>query len=593
MNSSPRFAQPRRLGGTALGLLTLVIASAPVFGGGAGAAEIRQSLGSAEERAPQAPKAAELVASARLHLDLGAVPQVALAPVDTNALLAEDELRARTASDKRLRYGVGRAIKAELADGRWQELAGGARLWAVDVVSPGAVGLRLHLPVERFPAGAELAVYPAERDLTAAAGFGAGEDPNIAVFRSKEDLARRGFWTGTIAGDRARVELYLPASLVRRGASPPIAIDGVRHLYRDPVASSGQGLDKDAGPCHNDVTCFPAWANIAKASAGIGWISGADDLWCSATLIDAENHDKTPYLLTAHHCLATQSEAESLEVFWKYQTSTCGGAPPALTSVPRSAVTTLLKTGTTSDFTLLMIEGTLPSGLFWAGWTSASVANGTDSTAIHHPSGDFKRISFGDKAANPSCLGATLAAGSHVRVDWTDGPTEPGSSGSGIFRNDTQQLYGQLHCGPSACGNETFDSYGAFSSTHPNISTELSAGTDDSHENNDSCAAAKDLGFLPIFWPLRIVKSTDSDWYKATVSLLDSVTLTLAFEHDFGDIDVQAFTSCSGLVVTSSQSTSDSETITFTNLSAPTQTVFFHVYLYSDTRNSYNLFWQP
>jgi hypothetical protein len=52
-----------------------------------------------------------------------------------------------------------------------------------------------------------------------------------------------------------------------------------------------------------------------------------------------------------------------LEAFGLADTPVCFGLPPSLSSVPRSKNTTLLATGASSDFTLLMVEGTLPNGL--------------------------------------------------------------------------------------------------------------------------------------------------------------------------------------------------------------------------------------
>ena len=46
-------------------------------------------------------------------------------------------------------------------------------------------------------------------------------------------------------------------------------------------------------------------------------------------------------------------------------------------------------------------------------------------------------------------------------IDWDDGTTEPGSSGSPLFNQD-HQVIGQLHGGGAACGNSESDWYGKF-----------------------------------------------------------------------------------------------------------------------------------
>ena len=51
----------------------------------------------------------------------------------------------------------------------------------------------------------------------------------------------------------------------------------------------------------------------------------------------------------------------------------------------------------------------------------------------------------------------------HFSMSWQSGITEGGSSGSGIFLNDTQQLVGTLHGGSSSCDTPAGpDFYGRF-----------------------------------------------------------------------------------------------------------------------------------
>ena len=54
------------------------------------------------------------------------------------------------------------------------------------------------------------------------------------------------------------------------------------------------------------------------------------------------------------------------------------------------------------------------------------------------------------------------ALGSHIRVGWTEGTTEGGSSGSGLF-NANGELVGTLHGGGASCTTSTSpDWYGRF-----------------------------------------------------------------------------------------------------------------------------------
>jgi len=556
----------------------------------AAAGEAPQTFGLKDIRGSfKSGKPAPKTPSQRLGLDLATVPEVRLGAPSLDRIFAEDKAAGEVTGTKALRYGVGRDVELSAVDGNWYDLAGGAKLWVGDVASTDAIGLRLHLTGLRLPQGAEIAVY-APSELDARSRYlktGEVSDPAIDFYRPGPALkADRGVWTSTVLGDRARIEYFVPAGV--RGRELPFMVDRLQHLYRDPViAMTEAAWEKAAGPCHNDVTCFPEWGDVARAVAGIGSI-GRNAVFCSGQLITTQQRDFTPYFLTANHCLDSEGEAESVEVYWLYQTSTCGGNPPSLSSVQRSRGTTLVSTNNTSDYTLLLIEGTLPPGLFWAGWNSAKANDGLPVTAIHHPAGDYKRISFGNKSSGThfSCGGLATDA-NHVKVEWSDAPTEPGSSGSGIFRNDTQQLLGQLHCGPSSCSDESSDSYGAFFLTYPRIKSFLKGGSDDKSEQNDTCAKARLA--KPGVLSNRIVKVTDQDWYKINVPAGKTVTVDASFASGNGDIDLKAFSTCKSGALVAAEGDGDVETIEVTNTGRKPAFIYVQVYLFNDVRNNYDL----
>ncbi len=569
-----------RNGGRA-GRLALGLALVATFGfGGPGqAAEteawVPQTFGLEDKRGAFFPeKSVRPTPSESFGVALDVVPQIALPEVDTKALLRQDEEKARVSGEKVLRFGVGRNVQAGIQDGNWYRLANGGSLWVLDVVSSGALGVRLHFKDFQLPNGAQLAVYsPSALDDAGIKALEPG-DRRMALYEASHP--RRDFWSPTVHGERARVELYLPQGVTAEAL--PFAVDRLQHIYLDPVEKV---TGKIAGSCHNDVSCHPDWAGVALSVAGIG-VAGFDSLFCTGQLINNFSQDFTPYFLTANHCLSESFEAQDSEIFWGYQTATCGGGQPSLSSVPTSVGTTLVSTNPASDYTLLLIEGTLPNGLFWAGWTGGTIDNGTPSTAIHHPSGDFKRISFGNKNGSSGCGGGS----GHVQIGWTDAPTEPGSSGSGIFRNDTQQLYGQLHCGPSACGNETNDDYGAFSSTFSRIQAPMNGGSDDNSEPNDSCGAPRvaKKGTLTG----RLVKYADTDWYRIKVPKNKTLKVTLTFTHGNGDIDAKLYKTCGQNPVAEVNSATNTEVLSYKNTGAPANFTW-QVFLFSDTRNGYTM----
>lgn len=541
-------------------------------------------------RPEKALKPAIPTPSERLGVELGAVPSVRLAPLDRDSLLEQDAVRGRIGAVKALRYGVGREVAVTNVDGQWYDLAGGARLWAAEIVSTDALGVRLRFKDLRLPQGAELAVYsPSASDpengliKTGSPRF----DPERYVERYEASSPRQGeVWTGTFVGDRVRIEYLAPA-----GSSQdlPFAVDNLQHLYLDPVDKVARGLvgDKVAGSCHNDVSCFPEWADLAHAVSGIGFIGGSDSLFCTGQLLNSQKPDFTPYWLTANHCLESGGEASSAEFYWFYQTSSCNGTPPSIGNSPRSLGASLLSTNPSSDYTLLMVNGALPDGVFWSGWTAANIPDGAPIVAIHHPAGDYKRISFGEKGESSACLSSRPGVNT-TRINWTDGPTEPGSSGSGVFLQNTGQLFGQLFFGPSACGNESFDCYGTFSATYTKVKNFLQkGGSDDNSEQNDTCARAKNTRAGTLNG--RVVKVLDSDWYKITVPKGKTLTVRAEFSNGNGDIDLAGYAACNKDAVATSTGTGDEEVLQVQNVGNKNAIFFVNAFLDSDTRNEYNL----
>jgi len=84
---------------------------------------------------------------------------------------------------------------------------------------------------------------------------------------------------------------------------------------------------------------------------------------------------------------------------------------------------------------------------------------------IHQPNGDEKAISICTTKLTTinSCIGSG-GSSTHWQVVWSQGVTEPGSSGSGIWNSATHRLLGTLSGGGSDCSTPTLpDCYGKFS----------------------------------------------------------------------------------------------------------------------------------
>jgi hypothetical protein len=164
-----------------------------------------------QEKKPLRPLPSEAMGA-----ELRTVPEIRLPAIDRDELLREDAANpGRGGRGKALRDGVVRDVRMSARDGAWHDLSG-RHLWVGEIVATGALGLRLHCK-GRLPAGSELAVYaPAAKETRELhESFPAGQNE---------------FWTGTIAGERARIEYLSPPHPASREL--PFTVDRLLHRYR-------------------------------------------------------------------------------------------------------------------------------------------------------------------------------------------------------------------------------------------------------------------------------------------------------------------------------------------------------------------------
>ena len=508
--------------------------------------------------------------SALLGVRLANVPSVTLAPYNNNFAVAEDAVNDWGG---KFRVSVARDVPFDWRSGRWIDVPGGGSLWVLDVVSPNAFGVRVHFQGMNLPAGVEATVYaPAHPEASPWPYTGKGEQDGT-------------FWARTSYGETARVEVFVPANVQVDRANPMLWVDSIQHVYRNPLTGEAGPVSEELG-CHVDVTCQAGWANDAVGVARMYFVNGGGFV-CTGSLLNSFAGDSTPYFITAAHCLNTQPVADTLETYWRFQTNSCGAAAPALPTPVNNA--TLLATGTPSDFTFLMVEGTIERNLWWEGWDAGSFADGLTATGIHHPGGTYKRWSQGTTAA-PVTTCNVSGITSRVTGTWSSGTTEPGSSGSPLF-DTAHRVRGTLSCANASCGaTDRRFHCGRFETTYPNISSLLNAGSDDALEDNDSCGLARDITFIGSQTYFgRVVKSGDEDWYTINVPGGGTLSVSLGFTHAWGDIDMTLDDGCGGTRLATSAGTSNGESFSYFNPTGVAKTVKLHVYLFNDTRNTYSL----
>ncbi|HNR31643.1 MAG TPA: dockerin type I domain-containing protein [Candidatus Hydrogenedentes bacterium] len=456
--------------------------------------------------------------AARKAVQSGRVAErVALPPVNLDAVRREDAAAEAATPKGPVRFGVFRDLPAPLRAGEnrqgpeesaeadnWTRLAGSESVWSAEIVSPGAIGIRVHVAEFEAPLSARWYVFDPDdpegllepSPYPSPAGRGDGETfgrSGGAVGRP----ATTGFWTPTCFSDRVVVACVLPPEASPDSVS--LEIDRIIHVYK---GFSELPWSKAAGSCNLDVACYGDWANVALGVGGIGTIGSSGSLWCTGSLIvDGDPTTHTPLFMTANHCVGSTAAANNIEVYWLYQNPACGGAAPDPKAVPRTTGgADYLAGGPASsgtDFALLRLRSAPPGGLIYLGLTNAVPPLGTGLTCVHHPRGEFKRISFGalTNSGSPSLGGAPMQSPERFHESlWSLGTTEPGSSGSPLLLNGRQVFIGQLWGGGASCSEPMEpDYYGRFDVTFPLVAGHLGAAISAFDVNASGTVNAADL----------------------------------------------------------------------------------------------------
>lgn len=455
------------------GLLLAALAAAPLLAD-PGAPAVPGEIAWPQAQARAAP-AWRAPAAAATVLTLGR-----LDPARVEAVQAGN----RAAGLRRVQVGLHRPLAGELASGpeglSWQSVPGG-RVARIEVADPGASGLRVALRGDRLPAGVELRV----------AGSGLPQTLYTVEGGSLHDqLDGWGrYWTDATDGDRQLIELFAPDGVEVASLGSGV-VAAVSHLLVAPQSDAvlvGKALG-DSGSCNINVACrvdqLGATFVVAKnAVSRMLFESGGGTFTCTGTLLnDQDTSTQIPWYFTAHHCIGTQAEASTLRTFWQYESPSCNTVS-AGANVQVGGGAHLLYSQAGTDAAFLRLNGTVPAGTGFAGWSAATLQANTPVVAIHHPSGDAKKYSRGNHSGHSANvnIGGQIVD-SAARASWTEGTTEGGSSGSGLFSWDATSYYlrGGLFGGSASCANTgqgeaagNRDFYSRFDQVYPSIQSYL------------------------------------------------------------------------------------------------------------------------
>jgi V8-like Glu-specific endopeptidase len=362
--------------------------------------------------------------------------------------------------------------------GIWTYFPDGSRSWRYEFSSPGALAMGVIFNKFNLPMGSELYYYSSDKSWI--------EGPYSAEFNREDNLFR----TAEVYGDHAVLEYREPAGVIGQLV---LETRGMIHFFRMIEDPRSDVRSEMSDPCEVDVQCpeGDAWENEKHAVVRLSLIIGTSAGLCSGTLINNTGMDCKNYILTALHCTvdSNSSDLSLSSARFNYKRTSCGSgsqlATQNVTGLIRRADANDGGGNTGSDFALVELSGSPNSswGVYYAGWDATDNLPTADAqnvkvTCLHHPAGDYMKIS----KANIAQYGSWTSANKHWQVQWMQtetewGVTEGGSSGSPIFNNAHQQI-GTLTGGGSYCTTPTArDYYGRMAkhwsgSANPNPASE-------------------------------------------------------------------------------------------------------------------------
>ena len=391
----------------------------------------------------------------------------------------------------------------------WIRHADGSFVSSLAITSPGAKSVRAGIRAELI-AGGEIRF------------FGFQSDEGFAPI-TRGDFHFEGgelqtLWSPTVEGDTIGIEIALPSEKARSAFS--LRVDEIAHTFRSMELFRGAPKRLDCPDVHIDVQCRTEsiHGDLQDAVARIRIEDGDSSFVCTGTLLnDKVRATFVPYFLTAQHCISMGSVARSVEAWWFFQREACGGSAQDGRFSRTTGGTDLLTASARYDLALLRFREAPPGGLRFSGWSALPIDHPADAYGIHHPAGDLKKFSAGTTADNLDSFAVINA----IPVEWSEGTTEGGSSGSGLFLRDGGYLVGGLSHGPD-CGHRITDHYGPFRDFLPQASrwldTALPLPADDDH--GDSPAAAT---VVPLSSSTggTLERNGDSDWFRIDLAMDD------------------------------------------------------------------------
>lgn len=443
-----------------------------------------------------APASAQVLSSVESHVQPATAVQdvariksrsAAVAPTAAVVALGELDVEKTDASASAFvgprQVGVARDVAATQSDAamqsrwQWKDTPTGGGVAAISFRAEGAYGVRLGVLVKQLPGSARVRVYT---QASPGKVFEiSGQEILQLIERNQaagdHSEAARTWWTPDTGDGEATLEVELPRGVAANALN--ISVPRLSHIFANlsvPTAQEFQAQQQstksigDSDACNLDATCYADGASERNAVARMVFVKDAKAYLCTGTLLNDGGSTGKPYFLSANHCISDQTVASTLQTDWFFRSSSCNSGALQSPSSKKVGGAKLLYASADSDTSFLLLNDTPPAGAVFAGWDASTVAAGASIIGLHHPSGDLLKLSYGAVVGQSSCattsgtsFSCSGSSGNYYRVNWSQGTTEGGSSGSALFRGG--KVVGTLYGGSAVCTNKSSaDFYGRF-----------------------------------------------------------------------------------------------------------------------------------
>lgn len=148
------------------------------------------------------------------------------------------------------------------------------------------------------------------------------------------------------------------------------AIGGNVTRDRERQPGERRQVKSDATSCLEDVACTPpaTFAQLPEAMRAVAYLRIVRDgktFVCSGALVNDASASRTPYFLTARHCVPDADAAASVEIIWDLRSTACGSNQ--MEKYHRSYGATLLVASARTDVALLRLNEAPPAGRVFLG----------------------------------------------------------------------------------------------------------------------------------------------------------------------------------------------------------------------------------